>query len=321
MSGGIYDTIIVGGSVAGLSAALYAARQGLKVLVVTKDIGGQLALAPQIENYPGIKAVAGLELAQSIKEQVEEFGAEFVYDEAVGISQLNNTFRISTKVSGDYEALTIILAFGKTPRSLDVPGEDRLVGRGVSYCAICDAPLFRGKKVAVVGWGDHTFKAVKLLRAYGNKVYIIHRGEAKLTDEELIKDSSEMNVIYVPNSVVLEIKGDTKVRSIRLKNIKTNEESELEVDGVFVEMGYTAKTDWVKGFVQLNENGEIITDKLGMTSRPGVFAAGDVTDMLYKQAVISAAQGAIAALSAYNYIQQLRGRPLRKSDWGKLIEK
>ena len=316
MSGGVYDIIIVGGGAAGLTAALYATRQGLKTLVVTKDIGGQLTLAPRIENYPGIKAVAGLELAQSIKEQAEEFGAEFVYDEAIGISQLNNTFRVSTKVSGDYDALAIIFAFGKTPRPLDVPGEDRLVGRGVSYCAICDAPLFRGKKVAVVGWGDHAFKAVKILRAYGNKVYIIHRGEAKLTDEELIRESESMSVVYVPNSTVSEIKGDTKVRSIVLKNVKTGEESELEVDGVFVEMGYTAKTDWVRGFVELNENGEIVTDKLGMTSRPGVFAAGDVTGIFYKQAVIAAAQGAIAALSAYNYIQQLRGRPTKKSDWG-----
>jgi thioredoxin reductase (NADPH) len=315
MSGVVYDIIIVGGGAAGLTAALYATRQGLKTLVVAKDIGGQLSLASQIENYPGIKAIAGLELAQSIKEQAEEFGAEFVYDEAIGISQLDNAFRISTKVSGDYDALAVILAFGKTPRSLGVPGEDRLVGRGVSYCAICDAPLFRGKKVAVVGWGEHAFKAVKVLRAYGNKVYIIHRGEAKLTDEELVRESESMNVVYMPNSVVLEIKGDTRVRSIVLKNAKTGEEGELEVDGVFVEMGYTAKTDWVKGFVQLNENGEIVTDKLGMTSRPGVFAAGDVTDILYKQAVIAAAQGAIAALSAYNYIQRLRGLPTKKSDW------
>ncbi|MCL7394647.1 MAG: FAD-dependent oxidoreductase [Thaumarchaeota archaeon] len=315
MSGVVYDIIIVGGGAAGLTAALYATRQGLKTLVVAKDIGGQLTLASQIENYPGIKALAGLELAQSIKEQAEEFGAEFVYDEAIGISQLDNAFRISTKVSGDYDALAVILAFGKTPRSLGVPGEDRLVGRGVSYCAICDAPLFRGKKVAVVGWGEHAFKAVKVLRAYGNKVYIIHRGEAKLTDEELVRESESMNVVYMPNSVVLEIKGDTRVRSIVLKNAKTGEEGELEVDGVFVEMGYTAKTDWVKGFVQLNENGEIVTDKLGMTSRPGVFAAGDVTDILYKQAVIAAAQGAIAALSAYNYIQRLRGLPTKKSDW------
>ncbi|MCL7385698.1 MAG: FAD-dependent oxidoreductase [Thaumarchaeota archaeon] len=315
MSGVVYDIIIVGGGAAGLTAALYATRQGLKTLVVAKDIGGQLTLVSQIENYPGIKAIAGLELAQSIKEQAEEFGAEFVYDEAIGISQLDNAFRISTKVSGDYDALAVILAFGKTPRSLGVPGEDRLVGRGVSYCAICDAPLFRGKKVAVVGWGEHAFKAVKVLRAYGNKVYIIHRGEAKLTDEELVRESESMNVVYMPNSVVLEIKGDTRVRSIVLKNAKTGEEGELEVDGVFVEMGYTAKTDWVKGFVQLNENGEIVTDKLGMTSRPGVFAAGDVTDILYKQAVIAAAQGAIAALSAYNYIQRLRGLPTKKSDW------
>jgi thioredoxin reductase (NADPH) len=315
MSGVVYDIIIVGGGAAGLTAALYATRQGLKTLVVAKDIGGQLSLASQIENYPGIKAIAGLELAQSIKEQAEEFGAEFVYDEAIGISQLDNAFRISTKVSGDYDALAVILAFGKTPRSLGVPGEDRLVGRGVSYCAICDAPLFRGKKVAVVGWGEHAFKAVKVLRAYGNKVYIIHRGEAKLTDEELVRESESMNVVYMPNSVVLEIKGDTRVRSIVLKNAKTGEEGELEVDGVCVEMGYTAKTDWVKGFVQLNENGEIVTDKLGMTSRPGVFAAGDVTDILYKQAVIAAAQGAIAALSAYNYIQRLRGLPTKKSDW------
>lgn len=320
VDGGYYDVIIVGGGIAGLSAALYAARQNLKVQVISKDIGGQASLTQHIENYPGIRIVSGLELAQIIKEQAEEFGAEFLYDEVIKVYQINNSFTVSTRLSGDFESIAVILAFGKSPKELGVPGEEKFVGRGVSYCAICDAPLYRNKKVAVVGWGDHALDASKLLCSYNNKVYLIYKSAASIVNENLLAECRGMDITMMPSTEVIEIKGDSKVRSIRVRNIKTNEVQEIEVDGVFVEMGYVPKTEWVKDLVQLNDKGEIIIDKYCRTSRPGVFAAGDVTDTPYKQAIIAAAQGAIAALSAYNYIQSIKGRPTIKGDW-KAIKK
>ncbi|HIQ29024.1 MAG TPA: FAD-dependent oxidoreductase [Candidatus Caldiarchaeum subterraneum] len=312
----LYDVVIVGGGAAGLTAALYSARQGLKTLVVTMDIGGQAVLTPHIENYPGVGVVSGLELAERLREQAESFGAEFIYDKAVKIEDTGeNLLLIHTRGSGVYEALAVILAFGKTPRPLGVPGEERLVGKGVSYCAVCDAPLFRGRRVIVVGAGDPAVEAALLLCRYGNAVSIVQRGSSVVANEQLIGECVKNRVEVITSTVVKEIKGEAKVEAVVLQNIKTGEEQEVKVDGVFVEMGYAAQTDWVKDLVVLNNNGEIVTNKLAETSHPGIFAAGDVTDMPYKQFIISAGEGAVAALSAYNYIARLRGRPAVKTDW------
>ncbi len=311
-----YDVIIIGGGAAGLTAALYSARQGLKTLVVTMDIGGQAILTPHIENYPGINAISGLELAERIREQAESFGAEFIYDKATKIEKTDdNIFLIHTRGSGTHEALAVILAFGKTPRPLGVPGEEKLVGKGVSYCAVCDAPLFRGKRVIVVGAGDPAAEAALLLCRYGNTVSIIQRSSTVVVNEQLMSECMKNKIEVMTNTVVKEIKGDVKVEAVVLQNIKTGEEREIKVDGVFVEMGYIAQTDWVKDLVGLNNNGEIVTNKLAETSHPGIFAAGDVTDMPYKQFIISAGEGAVAALSAYNYVARLRGKPAVKTDW------
>lgn len=312
----MYDVLIVGGGVAGLTAALYSARQGLRTLVVTMDIGGQLLTVPRIENFPASPPVSGFELVSSILEQAREFGAEIFYDEAVGVEEVEGGFRIKCR-GGDYEGRTLILAVGKKPRKMGVPGEDLFAGKGVSYCAICDAPLYRGKRVAVVGWSDQAHEAVAILRNYGNMVYVIYSGRPR-EDDRLMKELRELGAEVMTGVKVGEVVGDTVVRKLILRGVDGSERMELEVDGVFIELGYMADTGWLKGFIELNERGEIVTDRLGRTSKEGVFAAGDVCDMPYKQAVIAAAQGAIAALSAHNYLRRLRGEPEIKGDWRKL---
>lgn len=312
----MYDTIIIGGASAGLTAALYASRQGLKTLILTKDIGGQALLTDSIENYPGFEHIGGFELMEKFEKQAKSFEAEFVYEEVVGIREHEpSCFTVRTH-SNEYMGCTIILAFGKTPRDLGVPGEQELKGKGVSYCAICDGPLFKGKNVAVVGAGDPALDAAILLKSVAGEVNVLHRSDKPVGSEDSIQIlSSDAKVKFIPNSVVKRINGSAKVESLTVEDIASHKQSDLPVDGVFIEMGYVAKTDYVKDLVQLNGMKEIIVDRECSTSHPGIFSAGDVTDTPFKQAVVSAGQGCVAALSAYNYLQKLRGRPAVRQDW------
>ena len=319
----MYDVVVVGGASAGLTAAMYASRQGLKTLIITKDIGGQALLTNDIENYPAFEHIGGFELMNRFEQQAKSFGAEFVYEEVSSI-QKNKTGNLTVKtgVTADnqYDTHTIILAFGKTPRDLNVPGEEEFKGKGVSYCAVCDGPLFKNKTVSIVGTGESALEAAIYLKQLASKVNIIHRTDKPIGSEDTIallqqRQQSNSKISFIPNSVVKSINGSTKVESLTLFNSKTNSEYKIAVDGVFIEMGYIAKTDIVKDLVRLNDNKEIIVDKYCTTSHEGIFAAGDVTDVPYKQAVISAGQGAIAALSAYNYIQKLEGKPTIRTDW------
>ena len=316
-----YDVVIVGGASAGLTAAMYASRQGLKTLVITKDIGGQALLTNAIENYPPFEHIGGFELMQKFEEQAKNFGAEFVYEEVLSVTE-DKEYGFKIKTNNDdkeYSGYALILAFGKTPRDLDVKGEKELNGRGVSYCAVCDGPFFKNKKVAVVGVGDPALEAALYLKGLASQLYIIHRLDKPVGSEESINllqsKDNENKVSFISNSTVKSINGTSKLESLTLYNSKSKSESKLDVDGIFVEMGYVARTDIVKDLVKLNDNKEIIIDKYCATSNDGVFAAGDVTDVPYKQAIISAGQGAIAALSAYNYIQRRKGKPSIRTDW------
>jgi thioredoxin reductase (NADPH) len=316
-----YDVVIVGGASAGLTAAMYASRQGLKTLVITKDIGGQALLTNAIENYPPFEHIGGFELMQKFEEQAKNFGAEFVYEEVLSVTEDKEYgFKIKTNNEDkEYSCYALILAFGKTPRDLDVKGEKELNGRGVSYCAVCDGPFFKNKKVAVVGVGDPALEAALYLKGLASQIYIIHRSEKPVGSEEsinLLQSKNNKNkVSFISNSTVKSINGTSKVESLTLYDSKSKSESKLDVDGIFVEMGYVARTDIVKDLVKLNGSKEIIIDKYCAASNEGVFAAGDVTDVPYKQAIISAGQGAIAALSAYNYIQRRKGKPSIRTDW------
>jgi thioredoxin reductase (NADPH) len=322
-----YDVLVVGGASAGLTAAMYASRQSLKTLVITKDIGGQALLTNAIENYPPFEHIGGFELMQKFEQQARNFGAEFAYEEVLSITHHEGGgFMIKTNNKDkEYSGYVLILAFGKTPRDLNVKGEKELNGRGVSYCAVCDGPFFKNKKVGIVGPGDPALEAALYLKELASQLYIIHSTDKPVGSEESIdllqnKDNNH-KISFISNCIVKSINGNSKVESLTLYNSKTKSESKLDVDGIFVEMGYVARTDIVKDLVKLNDNKEIIVDKHCGTSAKGIFAAGDVTDVPYKQAIISAGQGAIAALSAYNYIQRLKGKPAIKADWKSLANK
>ncbi|MGC9118945.1 MAG: NAD(P)/FAD-dependent oxidoreductase [Thermoproteus sp.] len=312
-----YDVIVVGGGIAGFSAALYAARQRLKTLVIAKDIGGQLNMTTLVENYPAIMKISGPELVARVHQQAERFGAEVIFDEVVGIEKEGNIFRVKTYGGDEYRSLAVILAFGKTPKELGVPGEAKFKNKGVSYCTICDASFFKGQDVALVSWGDLAREPTTILSSTSNKFYWIFPGEKPIYDDEFMSTVlGAGKAVLVPNSEVVEIRGANKVESVVVRNRKTGEVQELKVAAIFIEVGYVTKTDFVKHLVDLNERGEIIADWEGRTKTPGIFAAGDVIQYPYKQAVIAAAQGVAAALSATAYVMGLKGKKVVSlTDW------
>jgi len=316
-----YDVVVIGAGIAGLSAALYTSRHGLKTLVVGKDLGGQLIMAGVLENFPGLPNVKTSELIRRLEEQARSFGAEIVFDEVVKVDkEPSGKFSVETASGDSYVSQAIILAIGKTPKDLGVPGESKFKGRGVSYCAICDAPLFKGKRVSLVSWGDLAREPLAVLLPIVGKLYWVFPGVKPIDDDELLQEvSRNEKVVLLPRHQVVEIRGERTVRSIIVRDLESGELRELEVDGVFVEVGFTTKTDFVKHLVDLNERGEIVADWLGRTKTSGVFAAGDVVSYPYKQAVIAASMGVVAALSAINYIMELKGSSRRVyHDWLKL---
>ncbi|MGC8993165.1 MAG: thioredoxin-disulfide reductase [Candidatus Aenigmatarchaeota archaeon] len=311
----MYDVIIVGGGAAGLTAAIYAARRLLKTLIITLDIGGQALLTDQIENYPGYLGKSGIKLMKIFEEQARSFGAEILIGYVTKIEKVDDHFKVISNV-GEYETKAVIIAAGKVPRKLNVPGEDKFLGRGVSTCVTCDAPFAKNKIVAVVGGGNSALEGAEVLSKFATKVYLIHRRDEFRADEITVEKVKKLsNVEFVLNTIVTEIKGDKKLESIIIKNVKSGEERELKVDMVFLEIGHETKIDFVKHLVKVDEYNQIITNKLAETSCEGIFAAGDVTDSPYKQLVIAAAEGAIAALSAYNYIAKKEGKTGIKVDW------
>lgn len=307
-----YDVIIVGGACAGLSAALYTGRRAMKTLILTKDIGGQAAITTEIENYPGTGTILGPALMNKFREQAEEAGAEIKMTAVTSIKKEGNEFVVSTEV-GDFLSAAVILAFGLTHRKLNVPGEKELTGRGVAYCATCDGPLFKNKIVAVVGGGNSALDAADYLADLASKVYMFVRADSFRADETtLIKEvENNPNIEIRYQTEITEIVGDPK-----LEKVKLNTGEEVSLDGLFVEIGYTTQTEFVKDLVQIDERGQIVVDAEQKTSTPGIFAAGDVTTAPFKQAVISAGDGAKAALSATRYIKQMRGEE-DKPDWSR----
>jgi thioredoxin reductase (NADPH) len=306
----MYDVVIIGGGPAGLTAALYSSRRGLKTIVISKDIGGQVTRATEIENYPGIDKISGVQLAMDIMNQAKKFGAEFDFDEVTKISKEDKEFTVST-TKKQIKTLTVILAFGKKPQELGVEGEDRLKGRGVSYCATCDVPFFKDKILAVVGGGNSALDAALYSSSVARKVYLIHRRDQFRGDEVLVKKvSSTKNIEILYNSQVEKIAGKDKVEEIILSN-----GDKIVVDGIIIEVGFYIDRSIVEKLVKMDETNQIEIDKFQATSEKGVFAAGDLTTTPFKQIVIASAEGAKAALSAYDYIQKLKGKKGILADW------
>lgn len=308
-----YDVIIIGSGPAGLSSAIYTCRKNLETLVIGKELGGQIAYATNIENYPGIYKTSGIDLMNSFHKQAISFGAKIVYEEVSKIKKQKGYFTVKTSVT-EYKSKAVILAFGKTPRNLNVKGEKELLGKGISYCATCDAFFFKGKTVAVVGGGNAAIDACILLESIAKKVYSIHRREEFAADETLVEKAEKMNKIeFLGDNIVEEFKGKDSLNAIVLENTKTKKKSEIKVDGCFIEIGSEVKTDFIKGLVKLDKIGQIVINEKCETSEKGIFAAGDITSVPFKQTIVAAGEGAKAALQSYNYIKGIK--TLFTSDW------
>jgi thioredoxin reductase (NADPH) len=304
----VYDVIIVGSGAAGMTAAIYTGRKNLKTLVISMDVGGQTAIPSNIENYPGFDGVNGMDLMMKFQAQAMKWGAEMVTGKVSKLEKNGETFKLKLSNQEEYESRAVILAFGKTPRSLGIPGEEKFMGRGVSTCVTCDGPLYKKKKVAIIGGGNSALGGAREL-AYAEKVYLIHRREEFRGDPvEVEATIKQPNVELVLNSVPLEVKGDQFVNGLVVENVNTKEQQTLEVDGVFIEIGFVVDSDFVSGVVERNEQKEVIINQLHETSQPGVFAAGDVTTVPYKQTIISAGDGAKAALQCYHYLSGAKGK-------------
>jgi len=303
----IWDIAIVGGGPAGLGAAIYAARSMRKTVIFEKGvIGGQIATTADVDNYPGLRAT-GPELAQRFEEHARDFGAEIIFAEVLSLRKEGEIFVLET-TDGEHTAKAVIWATGAEPKKLNVPGEREFTGRGVSYCAVCDGAFFKGKRVAVIGGGDSAFtEGLYLLNMVG-ELYLIHRRDefrAQRFYVEQLKANPKARIIT--NTVVEEFVGDKFLRGLRLRNVKTGEESFLEVDGAFIYIGLRPVNDPIKDYVDLDENGFALVGEDTKTKTPGLFVAGDGRVKPLRQLVHALADGATAAIMADEYIRHLEG--------------
>lgn len=304
----MYDCIIIGGGPGGAAAAVYAARKKIKTALIAESIGGQSVVSESIENWIGEKSISGFDLGKKLEEHVraqEDIDIK-VPERANAVREIEGGFSVECASGAAYQGKTVLLVTGGRRRKLGVPGEDAFLGKGVAYCATCDAPLFRGKNVAVVGGGNSALEAVVDLLKYAAHVYLLVRGDAMRGDAVTQQEvNNSPNATIFLNTNVTEIFGEKFVRGLACKNNKTGEETKLDVGGVFIEIGSIPNSEMVKGLVDVNAAGEIIVDhRTGATSRKGIWAAGDVTDGLYKQNNIAAGDAAKAVLSMYAYVSK-----------------
>jgi thioredoxin reductase (NADPH) len=297
--------LILGSGPAGLAAALYAARAELAPVVLTgMQLGGQAAITHLIENYPGFpEGVGGAQLGELFQKQAERFGAKVEFDMAHEVDFSQRPYKVVAD-SGEYLADTIIIGTGASPVHLNIPGEEKLTGRGVSYCATCDGWFFKDKKVAIVGGGDSAFEEALFITRYASSVTLIHRREefrAGAILQNRAKDHPKMN--FILNTIVTEIVGDDKLTTLKLKNVVTNEESTFDTDGLFIFIGHTPNTQMFEGKLEMSDLGYIIANDKMETSVPGVFAAGEVADPHFRQVITSAGMGAAAAIQATRYLE------------------
>lgn len=311
-----YDVLIVGGGPAGFTAAIFAARRNLKTLLLAKSLGGQITRSFGVENYPGFLKIPGTELMTQVCEQAEKNGAEIKYEEVIEIKKKSGNFEVKTK-DKSYTAQTVILAYGKTPRDLGIKGEKQYTGKGVFYCASCDMPIMKGKIVAVIGGGSDAVDSAIYGAGICKKVYLIYKGDELAAEKnQLARLKKLKNVEILLKSWPIEIIGNKFVETLVLENVETKKTKEIPLYGIFVEVGYIIKTEMVSKLVKLDKYKQVITDKMTRTSTPGVFAAGDITDLEVKQAVASAGEGCKAALAAYLYIQEKLGKKtMLEPDW------
>jgi len=305
----IYELIIIGGGPAGITAGIYAGRQKMKTLLITKDFGGQMVKkAVEIWNYPGFEKISNFELIEKFEKQLKMQEIDIVKDEVLKLGKNGNNFSVVTRNKKEYESLTVVVASGSDPRPLEVPGEKEFMSKGVSYCALCDGPLFRDKEVAIIGGGNSGFETAMFLSNYVKKIYILEASselKADAANQEMIRKWGKAEIIM--NASVREIKGEKFVDTLVYEDLKSEKVKNLKVEGIFVEIGYHPATSFVKGLVDFTERDEIKVDyETFQTKTPGLFAAGDVNMGRYKQVITACGEGAKAALAAYGYLENLK---------------
>ncbi|HNZ07599.1 MAG TPA: thioredoxin-disulfide reductase [Candidatus Cloacimonadota bacterium] len=299
-----YDVIIIGAGPAGLSAAIYSARGGLKTAVFERAfIGGQITVTDEVENYPGFEdALSGFDLTERMRAQAARFGAEF-HDEEITAMGMEGLCKIIETGKDKYRAKAVIICTGAHPRRLNVPGEERFTGRGVSYCATCDGALYRDKVVAVVGGGDSAIEEGIFLTRFAKRVVVIHRRD-QLRAQQIIQQRAFKNpkMEFIWDSVVQEIQGEAMVEKLEIYNRKTNEISYIPADGVFIYVGILPNNELLESRIELDSAGFVLTDEFMHTNVPGIYAAGDIRHTVLRQVVTATSDGAIAAWSAEKWI-------------------
>jgi len=313
-----FEIVIVGAGPAGLSAGMYVARQNVSCLVISKDLGGQMNLIPKLENYPGTIMSSGQILAKTLETQYLSFKGEIVYDTVEKIDESEDGFKIKTTRS-EYKAKAIVLAPGKVPNMLGVENESEYFNKGVHYCTKCDAPFYQGRITASVGVGSYLVESGLLLSRMASKMYLILKGSKLAGDKDLVATlENNKNIEIITQSSVKSISGDSALQQITLVD-STGSEKVLDVDALFIELGSKINLDYVKHLVKINTKGEIEIESGGMTSNPAIFAAGDATTIPYKQIIVACGDGSNAGLSAFNYLEKLKGKPGIRADWKKQI--
>ncbi|EZQ10828.1 MULTISPECIES: thioredoxin-disulfide reductase [Acidianus] len=308
----IFDVIIIGLGPAAYSAALYAGRYVMKALVIGETPGGQLTEAGEVDDYLGLIKVNAQDMIRIFNSHIEEYNLPVILDTVEKYEKHGDLFVVKTKRKGEFKSKTIIVAVGVKRRKLNVPGEDQFTGRGVSYCSVCDAPLFKNREVVIVGGGDSALEGAELLSRYATKVYLVHRRDVFKGQPyyvEIVKQKK--NVEFILNSTVTEIIGEKLVKAVKVKNLKTGEEKTLNVNGIFIEIGFEPPVEFAKvNGIETDSNGYIKVDEWMRTSTEGVFAAGDCTStwLGFRQIITAVAQGSVAARSAYTFLNERQGK-------------
>jgi thioredoxin reductase (NADPH) len=308
------NLIIIGSGPAGLTAALYAARANLNPLVISgNQVGGQIAITSEVENFPGFPTILGPELIEKMRAQAENFGARIEVDEVLEVDfRLGTPFFVKT-YGQEYEADAVIITTGASARRLGIPGENEFIGRGVSYCATCDGFFFKNKDVLVIGGGDSAVQEGLFLTKYASRVRIVHRRDSLRAGDTLVaRAKANEKIQFVWDTVLDKIEGNGKVQAVQAHNLKTGKIETWETDGVFVFIGHFPNSQLFKGQLAMDEQDFVIVDKYMQTSVPGVFAAGEIMDPIYKQAISSAGQGCQAAISVERYLESLHDKELVK---------
>lgn len=303
----IYDLIIIGLGPSGISAGIYAKRQNLNCLVIGKSFGGQMASkSVDIENYPGFEKISGFELIEKMIGQLSARGVNYIEEGVIKFSK-NEYFEIETNSGKIFQSKSVIIATGSESRKINIEGEDKFLGKGVSYCTTCDGPLYKNKIVAIAGGGNAGFEAGRFFSKYASKIYIIEKGDKFLASEEnqKIVESFYPKIEVIKNADIKKIDGDNFVQKVVIFDKEKEEEKSFIVDGIFIQIGYVPVTSLFKDFVDLNEKGEIIVNQETLETRtPGLFASGDVNNGWLKQIVTACSDGSKAAMSAYKYLNK-----------------